>query len=345
VVTPQVSVATTTTTSTVPPSPSVKPNDASSPNGCQPDPAATIEALPVGGVFHGSGCYETAGILITKPVTIDGGTYNDPVDTNTGPGSVMPIIRIKNTMDVTIENVVLNGTNVVGGYHAKLVNQAGLDILSSSGVKILNVATNETFGDGMTLFSQFGVDKAPVTDLYVNGLTITKAGRQGITMGYVENSTLDNVNLVSAADVGWDFESDLAHVGSGNVTINDAHNQKGIRFVEDLQGPITFNDCQCVRHIHMLNDAALSGQLVTFSGGTLVLNRDTDTGCNVSGIRIAGPGRMEFENMVITRNWGLWAIKGPAISVTDGGHLTMINSPLPAPVGGADATSTVTIEP
>jgi hypothetical protein len=296
-------------------------------------------------VFHGSGCYVTTGILITKPVTIDGGTYNDPVDTSTGPGTVFPIIRVKNTTDVTIENVVLNGTNSIGGYHAKLVNEAGLDILSSSYVNILNVATNDTFGDGMTLFSQFGVDKAPVTDLYVNGLTVTKAGRQGITMGYVMDSILDNVNVVSTADTGWDFESDLAHIGSGNVTINNAHNQKGIHIIEALQGPITFNDCQCERHVHMLDDAAASGQLVTFNGGSYELDRDTDTGCNVSGIRIAGPGRMVFNDVDITRMPGEETPKGPAISVTDGGHLTLIDSPLPAPVGGPDATSTVTIEP
>ena len=332
-----------TTTTTTPPA-SAKPNDASPSNKCQADPAAAIEALPSGGVFHGSGCYETSGILVTKPVTIDGGTYDDPVDTNTGPGSVLPIIRVKNTTDVTIENVVLNGSNYVGGFHRDLVGQAGLDILSSSDVSILNVATNDTLGDGMTLFSQFGVDKAPVTDLYVNGLTVTRAGRQGITMGYVEDSTLDNVNLVSAADAGWDFESDLANVGSGNVTINNAHDQKGIHIIEALQGPITFNDCQCEQHVHMLNDAAASGQLVTFNGGSYELDRDTDTGCNVAGIMIAGPGRMDFNDVDITRMPGEWAPQGPAISVTDGGHLTLVNSPLPAPVGGADATSRVTIE-
>ena len=311
---------------------------------CKSDPAAAIEALPSGGVFHGSGCYVTSGILIAKPVTIDGGTYNDPVDIKTGPRSVFPIIRVKNTTDVTIENVVLNGANDAGGYHRTLVGGAGLDILSSSHVNILNVATNNTFGDGMTLFSQFGVDKAPVTDLYVNGLTVTHAGRQGITMGYVEDSTLDNVNVDSAGEAGWDFESDLQGIGSGNVIINNAHDETGIHIIEALQGPITFNDCQCERHVHLLDDAAASGQLVTFNGGSYELDRDTDTGCNVAGIVVAGHGRMEFNHVNITRMPGEWAPKGPAISVTGGGHLTLIDSPLPAPVGGHDATSAVTTE-
>jgi hypothetical protein len=342
VVSPKVVPSTTTTTTTLPPS--ATPNDAPPSNKCQPDPAAAIAALPSGGVFHGSGCYVTTGILITKPVTIDGGTYNDPVNSSTGPGSVFPIIRVKNTTDVTIEDVVLNGTNYPGGYHRTMVNAAGLDILSSSHVNILNVATNNTFGDGMTLFSQFGVDKAPVTDLYVNGLTVTHAGRQGITMGYVEDSTLDNVTVGSTGEAGWDFESDLPNIGSGNVTINNAHDQVGIHIVEALQGPITFNNCQCESHVHLLRDAAASGQLVTFNGGSYALDRDTDTGCNVAGIVIAGAGRMEFNHVNVTRKPGEWAPQGPTMSVTGGGHLTLVDSPLPAPVGRHDARSTVTIE-
>jgi hypothetical protein len=332
---------TTTTTTTVPPA--SKPKVAPPPGTCQPDPAPAIEALPVGGVFHGSGCYTTAGIVITKPVTIDGGTYNDPVDTYTGRGSVLPIIRVKDTSYVTIENVVLNGANTVGGFHRGLVGQAGLDILASSYVNILNVATNNTFGDGMTLFANFSIDHQPVSNLFVNGLTVTNAGRQGITVGYAKNSTLNNVNVVSTADTGWDFESDLNGVGSANVTINNAQDQKGIHIVEALQGPITFNNCQCERHVHMKHDAATSGQLVSFNGGSLELNRNTATGDNVAGIVIDGPGRIAFNGVKITRMPGSDAPKGPAISVTNGGNLTLVGSPLPAPTGGHDRKSTVTI--
>jgi hypothetical protein len=128
------------------------------------------------------------------------------------------------------------------------------------------------------------------------------------------------------------------------VIINNAHDETGIHIIEALQGPITFNDCQCERHVHLLDDAAASGQLVTFNGGSYELDRDTDTGCNVAGIVVAGHGRMEFNHVNITRMPGEWAPKGPAISVTGGGHLTLIDSPLPAPVGGHDATSAVTTE-
>ncbi len=46
---------------------------------CKANPAARIAALPAGATFTGTGCYKTTGIRITKPITIDGGTYNDPV--------------------------------------------------------------------------------------------------------------------------------------------------------------------------------------------------------------------------------------------------------------------------
>ena len=185
VLAPQTPRAATTST-TAPPAKQGTPSGSSQGAGCKADPAAAIAALPPGGVFNGSGCYVTDGILVTKPVTINGGTYDDPVNENTGRSTVLPIIRVKDTSDVIIENVGLNGANLDGGFHRGLVGQAGLDILSSSHVIIANVSTNNTFGDGMTLFANFGRDSAPVTDLFVNGLTVTKAGRQGITMGYVK---------------------------------------------------------------------------------------------------------------------------------------------------------------
>jgi len=313
--------------------------------GCQPDPAATIAALPTGGVFHGSGCYLTSGIEITKPVTVVGGTYIDPVVVNNGAKTVLPIIRIRDTSDVTIKDVVLEGTNTKGNYNSNLVNQAGLDILSSAHVNILNVRVKDTFGDGVTLFSKFGKDSNPVTDLYVDGLTVDNAGRQGITMGFVENSVLDNVTVGQAAQAGWDFESDLPHVGSGNVVINNAHDQGGIHMVEALRGPITFNNCDCQRHLHVLNDAAASGQLVTFNGGSYRLSRNSSTGDNIAGIVIQGPGRVLMNHVDITRLPGSDAPRGPAASITQGGVLALVHSPLPAPVGGPDASSAMLVQP
>ena len=54
---------------------------------CAPSPQAAIADLPAGGTFVGSGCYSVPnGLHLTKPVTIDGGSY---VDSSTVPGVVI----------------------------------------------------------------------------------------------------------------------------------------------------------------------------------------------------------------------------------------------------------------
>ncbi|MHB1517984.1 MAG: hypothetical protein ACYCVN_01865 [Acidimicrobiales bacterium] len=309
---------------------------------CKPDPAPAIASLPPGGVFHGSGCYLTSGILITRPVTIDGGVFIDPVAARKSGVPVMPIIRIKDASDVTVENVVLEGPNTAGTFHRHLVGQAGLDVLSSSHVVIRNVAINDTYGDGMTVSANFPKDDAPTSDLLVNGLTVTHAGREGMTIADAVHSTFDSVHVRSAAEDGWDFESDLNGVGSGFITVNHPETTKGIRLIEALHGPIKFNGCQCDRHVTVMGEAALSGAAVTFNGGSVFLP-NTDHGMPPAGITVRGPGSLTFSHVAIGRLPAFRAPSGPAWSVTAGGHLTLNDSPVIGPLGNHDGKSTVTI--
>jgi hypothetical protein len=291
-------------------------------------------------VFNGSGCYTTDGILIIKPVTINGGTYNDPVTDKLGRGSVHPLIRIKDTTGVTVENVTLNGLNAEGGFHGELVGEEGVQVLSSANVTLDNVTTNNTYGDGLMLGFQPG--RPPTTNLTVNGYTVNHAGRQGVTIAYAINSTLNNVAINSSADSGWDFESDVQRVGSGNVTVNNASGGKGIRIVEALQGPITFNNCQCERHVTLMNDAAASGQPVTFNGGTILLT-NIDKGVPPAGVTLKGPGNLTFTGVTLGRLPAMRLPTSPAWFVTKGGHLTLNKSPAAGPQGYRDSSSTVTI--
>jgi hypothetical protein len=288
-------------------------------------------------VFVGSGCYLTSGILIDKPVTIDGGEYRDPVHTNTGDGTVHPIIRIKDTFDVTIENVVLVGSQTDKILHRALVGQAGLDIASSDNVWVLNVSTINTYGDGMTVWANFPEDGAPTRHLVVDGLTITNAGRQAITVAYAVDSSFNNVNVRSAVGDGWDFESDGPGIGSGNIVISNSTSEKGVRLVEALQGPILFDHCRCERHITLINEAAQSGQLVEFHDGSASLPR------RQVGITLEGPGRLMFDHVDLDRLPGSEGVTAPAWSVTAGGHLTLIRSPVEGPQGTNDQSSTVAI--
>ncbi|MGH9080268.1 MAG: hypothetical protein ACRDYE_09400 [Acidimicrobiales bacterium] len=262
------------------------------------------------------------------------------MDTKSGDRSVKPIIRIEDTSNVTIENVVLAGANGGGGFHRHLVGQAGLDLRSSSNVSILNVSVVNTFGDGLTAFANFPIDKSPTSDLVVNGLNITNAGRQAITMAFVTDSILNNVTVNSASGSGWDFESDLPGIGSGNIIVSNSRSTKGVRFVEALRGPIMFDNCQCQRHVALMNDAAASRQVVIFNGGTLLLP-NTDHGISKAGITVRGPGRLVFDGVVIGRLPASRSPSGPAWSVTGGGFLALVRSPVAVPLGYSDRGSTV----
>jgi hypothetical protein len=300
---------------------------------CAGDPAAMIAGLPSGAVWHGSGCYDTAGITLTKPVTLDGGTYVDTVTTV----PIKPIIRIKDTARIQVENVTLSGENERGvAIHSDLVNEEGVQLLSSSNVTLTNVAVQDTYGDGLTFGFQPGV--GPSTNVTVDGYVITNAGREGVTVAYLTDSVLNHVSTTQA----WDFESDVA-AGSGNVTVNEPTG-KGFRLIEALSGPITFNDPNVSGHVQDIKAAASSGQPVSVNGGTVLIPR-TIRGTPPGGIWVDGPGNLTFTGTTIGRQAGTAKVTGLAWIVDGGGHLTLTNSPVTPPLGIHDATSTVTINP
>ncbi len=288
-------------------------------------------------MFNGTGCYDTSGIVITEPVTINGGTYNDPA--TIGMNDVKPIIRIKDTTDVSVENVVLNGLNTKGGYHPDLVGEEGINVLSSTNVSLSNVRTNNTFGDG--LIFGFQPRHAPSADILVSGYTVTKAGRQGITLAYVTGAVFNAVDIVSTADTGWDFESDGHGIGSGNITVNGASG-RGVHMIEALSGPVTYNDSAISGDIAVVSEAATSGQPVTFNGGS-ILQHNRFSGIPPAGIWVKGPGNLIFVGVTIGRMPHTWRSTGPAWCVIDGGHLLLLKSPALDPQGTHDAKSTVTI--
>jgi hypothetical protein len=307
---------------------------------CKADPAADIAALPAGATFTGSGCYSTLGIDLTKPITINGGTYNDPVTVGAG-APVHPVFKVAETSGVTIENVTINGQNAAGGYQGDpLVGEEGVAVIASSSVTLNSDVVNDTFGDG--LYLGFRPRQPPNTNIAVNGYTITNAGRQGVTVGYVNGATLDGVTVNSAADTGVDFESDGSPT-SGNITFNDLNVVQGsVWLQEGLSGPVSFNQANIAAHVVDRGAAAASGQRVTFTGGSLTINRAIH-GIPPAGIWINGPGSLSFIDMPIGRADGLANITGLAWYVENGGHLILNHCPTSSPLGIADSTSTVVI--
>lgn len=304
--------------------------------GCQADPAAQIAALPAGGTFYGSGCYDTAGI-VTK-ANIDGGTYENTATAKPAKGNLNPIIRVLNAQNVTIENVTVQGANTDGTYHSKLINEAGFRLDSSSNVSLLNDNAVNIFGDGVEMFKK-NVKGTFNYNVTVTNLTVTNAGRFGVTPALVYGLTMSGVNIGNTGLLNINFESDVG-AGSGDVSITNS-TFKGIQFNEPLSGTVNLTNNTMSGHI--LAYAKSITTPITVSGGTLVLP-GTDHGTPPAGIYMKG-GTLTLQNVAVTAAAaGKQAKPGLAYVVLNSGALNLINTPMPQP-GTYDSTSTVNIIP
>ena len=307
--------------------------------GCQPDPGAVIAALPLGGTFHGHGCYAVPnGLKITRPVTIDGGIYIDtnttlPPFTHHGAPQLTPIIDVVSTGHVTLKNLVVQGTNMDGGFHPALVGQAGIKLESTRNTVITNVVTNHTFGDGLELwFNTRPGYGYPVTNLSVDGLIVRHAGRQGVTVGHVSGATLNNVTVLQAADSGIDFESDLPHVGSGNVVITNSNicycgARTSINSIDYLSGPMILSNNILAGHVVVRNPQSSYG--FTIIGGSLALPRNSP-GTPPSGVYASGAAHIKFVGVEFSLIPGPNPPDGRYMMATDTSVITVIHE-LPHP--------------
>ena len=303
-----------------------------SPVQCQPDPSAQIAALPAGGTFTGSGCYTVPnGIRLTKSVTLDGGTYIDPSNAKPAKGGFRPVIQVYDTSGVVLENLTIQGGDPTGAYHAPLVNQSGIDLISSSNVTIANDSISQTFGDGLELWTNGG----PNTDVVVTGLSINNVGRNGISPSDVANSTFTGVRIGNTGLTGVDFESDINNIGAGYVTISNS-SWNGTYIQEALSGPISFVDDSLSGHIVMTVRTKLLYP-ITFSAGKLAIGHWTR-----AGVFARGPGAMVFNGTTFTHQLGKAGLLWDA---GNGASLTFAHCALVPPLGVNDSTSTVTVIP
>ena len=301
-----------------------------------------LDALPPGSVFTSSttACYLVPnGIRLTRPVTLVGGTFYDPSTTRPNLGwpfiAMQPIILIKDTSAVTLQGVSVLGANVGGGYHAPLVGEAGVKIESSLGVTLTDVSSRDTFGDGLELVADLTNHiKMPVTGLTVEGFTTVTAGRQGVTIAEVADSTLDHVTVVDPADAGIDFESDLPGIGSGNVTVSNCTDDAGFNIVEFLDGPITIADCTGFHHVTLRSPQ--SNLPVSFVGGTLDCKRHDPQPCIHQT-----DGTLSFTGTTIDRMAGTIGITEPVWTVEGAASLRFVRSHIAVPFGTVALPATV----
>lgn len=315
--------------------------------GCQADPSAVIAALPAGGTFHGQGCYQVNdGLVLTKSVTINGGTYQDD---STGPTKVpgqqlgvKPVIQVKSADSVTLENLSVVGGQTGGPrFNASLVAQSGISLKSATNTKILNVTTDRTFGDGLLIF-QDG-PRSPVTsNLFVSGLTISNHGRFGISPSAVYGAVLNNVTINPQPNgASIDAESDVPGLGMGNVAFNDLKAGNGIYIRETLNGAVDFLNASMTGAVTMQNLNSTQSFPVTFTGGSLAIGLGRTIGVQIKG------GVAVFNGTTFTRQPTTSGKpqKNPMWYANTGASLTFAHCLLSPPLGTNDATSTVAVTP
>jgi hypothetical protein len=130
-------------------------------------------------------------------------------------------------------------------------------------------------------------------------------------------------------------------VGSGDIVVNGGFFANGVRIIEALSGPVSFNNVLGQGHITLMAAAGLSGQDVSFTGGNLLLPAH-GSGINTTGIKVDG-GTLTFTGVNIGRQASTRPPDAPAWSATNGAHLVFDRCQITPPLGTADATSTVAI--
>lgn len=292
-----------------------------------------LDSLPAGSTFTSSvtACYLVPdGILLTRPITLVGGTFYDPTTTR-APGTVYsalkPIILIKDTAHVALTDISVLGANTTGVYHAPLVGQAGVKVMSSSDVSLTGITAKDTWGDGLELVADLTDHiHTPVTGLVVRGFTTIDAGRQGVTLAEVASSLLDHVNVVSPADSGFDFESDIGGLGSSNVIISNCTDDHGFNLIQFFSGPITVANCTGFHHVSL--GSLNSNAPINFVGGSLICKRADPVPC----IKQNG-GSLTFTGVAISRTTGTIGISEPVWDVEGKGNLSFVRSPIASPMG------------
>ena len=303
---------------------------------CGSSPAPTIAALHPGAVWNGQGqCYDTpTGVTVPSGVTVTNATFDEDTSTN-----VRPIVEVTNASSVVLSDLTLNGGDTNPGHlYGKLVGQEGIDLRSSSDVTISNVDTDDTYGDGLTLFFS-DQKRTPDTQVAVDGMTITNAGRDGISPANVTDSTFANIMVHGVADTGADFESDLRGVGSGSLVFTDVDFGGPLNVIEPLSGGVELNDCTGTGAI--VDNAP--GAPVTIANSSWSLRYSADAGHDPQ--IVVTDASLAFKRSTLTRTATTHAAESPGWSVKNHGSLSFLSTaPPPGPLGTADARSSVLME-
>jgi hypothetical protein len=211
---------------------------ASIPADCSTDVSGSLKRffnnLPANSIVRvgAQACYQvTKGVTLRNPqgLTIYGGTFTDdivpPSDPKAKPSGTAAF-TVQGGSNVTLENMKITGKNP-GGYHAPLAFAGAIDVEGTKDAAIKGVTITDPYGDGISLSPLRGGGDhlssqilSPATDITIAGVTITGAGRQGVTLASVAGAQISNLIVENPAFDAFDLEADQWDEGATNVTID-----------------------------------------------------------------------------------------------------------------------------
>ena len=185
-------------------------------------------------------------------LTIYGGTFNDEA-TTPGPSKRskgLAIFTLVGGANLTFEAMKIEGVNP-GGYHPAMAFASGINAEGTKGITIKGVTISKPFGDGITLSPlrgghdhNSGTIVNPTLNAVIDGVTITGAGRQAVTLASVTGAQISDVVIQDPGLDSFDLEADQWNEGAKNVTIDGCTSTGGQIFFANGgagSGPFTSN--------------------------------------------------------------------------------------------------------
>jgi hypothetical protein len=183
-------------------------------------------------------CYQVdKGLRLKNPtgLTIYGGTFTSDATTpgkkkNSKGKAVFTLVGGSN---VTLESMKINGVNP-GGYHPAMAFAAAVDVEGTDGITIKGLTITKPFGDGISLSplrggsqNDSGTILAPTKNAVIQGVSISGAGRQAVTMASASGVQVSDLIVENPGLNTFDIEADQGNEGADNVTIDGCTSSGG----------------------------------------------------------------------------------------------------------------------
>jgi hypothetical protein len=186
-------------------------------------PDTTVVAPP-------GACYLIDTGLIVRAaqgLTIDGGIWEDETVPVTGasPEEMEAAWWFQGGSNITLENLTITGSSP-GGYVPAGAFGGGIRSDGVIGLTVTGVNVDNVWGDGLELAplrasnDNSSVILNPSENVFVSGLRVNGAGRQGVSLASVSGADLTGVRLNRVGIDFFDVEADQWDEGARNVTIN-----------------------------------------------------------------------------------------------------------------------------